>query len=721
MKKIFVTGGAGFIGSEFVRLVLNETSDIEIINFDALTYAGNLDNLQGLDETRHKFVKGDICDKDAVLAALPENTDTIFNFAAESHVDRSITSAHEFVTTNILGTQVLLDGARAKNVRRFLQVSCYDENTRALTKNGLKNYWELKKGDKVLSINQETEKVEEKEIQEVIVQDYEGEMIHFKTYTADLKVTPNHRMYYRQTTRKGLSPIKFEEAQKILNKHFMFFPRGNWKGFESEETFVEDIGNVPTKELFYVCGVFIGDGFVSTQTKKTVSQTGLSKREADEIRRSSVTGRFGKVAVKVGEKDFVTSTSWRIFFDIPIADKARKRLEESLNLLGINWKSHKNKSGEHIYICSKEWTKFFLQFGKSFKNKHIPDWLLEFDEPYLQALFDGLIDSDGHYRPNGRPVFSTSSPRLKENICELGIKLGMSPRIKVRDASKMSYLFEEKREIRASTDSFIVYFRTENIGLGQQSWKKEFYKGKIWCVKVEDNKNLIVERNGILQFCGNTDEVMGTLPEDDSAFFTEDSPIAPNSPYAASKASAEHFVRAAAETFKLDTVTTRCGNNYGQRQFPEKLIPLMIANALNDEPLPVYGDGKNVRDWIFVEDHCRAIWKVYEHGKAGEAYNIGARNERQNIEVVTSILDALGKPHSLIKYVNDRLGHDRRYALDATKVENELGWKPLTTWEEGLQKTINWYLDNQNWVNRIRNGEYREYYEKMYGMKVGAK
>jgi dTDP-glucose 4,6-dehydratase len=335
MKTIFVTGSAGFIGSEFVRLVLDETSDIEIIDYDALTYAGNLDNLKDLDETRHKFVKGNICDKDAVLQALPENCDAIFNFAAESHVDRSISSASEFVLTNVLGTQVLLDAARAKNVRRFVQIS--------------------------------------------------------------------------------------------------------------------------------------------------------------------------------------------------------------------------------------------------------------------------------------------------------------------------------------------------------------------------------------------TDEVMGSLPEDENAFFTESSPIEPNSPYAASKAAAEHFVRAANETFGVDTVITRCGNNYGQRQFPEKLIPLMIANALHDEPLPVYGDGKNVRDWIFVEDHCRAIWSAYEKGKSGEAYNIGARNERQNIEVVKSILDALGKPHSLIKYVNDRLGHDRRYALDATKVETELDWKPQTTWEEGLQKTINWYLENQDWVNRIRNGAYRDYYKKQYG------
>jgi dTDP-glucose 4,6-dehydratase len=213
---------------------------------------------------------------------------------------------------------------------------------------------------------------------------------------------------------------------------------------------------------------------------------------------------------------------------------------------------------------------------------------------------------------------------------------------------------------------------------------------------------------------------MGSLPDDSDDFFTETSQLAPNSPYAASKAAAEHFVRAAHHTFGLDTVITRCGNNYGQRQFPEKLIPLMIANALNDEPLPVYGDGKNVRDWIFVDDHARAVWEVAEKGKPGEIYNIGARNERQNLDVVKSILDALGKPHSLIKYVTDRLGHDRRYAVDPTRVETELGWKPRETWESGLEKTVRWYLENQDWVNRIRSGAYRDYYRQHYGVEIKA-
>jgi dTDP-glucose 4,6-dehydratase len=339
MRKIFVTGGAGFIGSAFIRLVLAEDSDCRITNFDALTYAGNPDNLEGLDESRYNFVRGDIAEREAVRSALEEGTDAIINFAAETHVDRSIASAEEFLRTNVAGTQVLLDAARERKVQRFVHVS--------------------------------------------------------------------------------------------------------------------------------------------------------------------------------------------------------------------------------------------------------------------------------------------------------------------------------------------------------------------------------------------TDEVMGSLPEDDDkAFFTEESPLDPKNPYSATKAAAEHLVNAAHHTFKLDTVITRCGNNYGPRQFPEKLIPLLISNALHDEPIPVYGDGRNVRDWIYVEDHARAVWLAAQKGESGAVYNIGARNERRNLEVVESILTALGKPHSLIRFVKDRLGHDRRYAIDPSKAERELDWRPLETWESGIRKTIKWYEENGEWIRRARSGAYREYYARNYGTEV---
>jgi len=218
----------------------------------------------------------------------------------------------------------------------------------------------------------------------------------------------------------------------------------------------------------------------------------------------------------------------------------------------------------------------------------------------------------------------------------------------------------------------------------------------------------------------STDEVMGSLPEDEDSFFTEDSPFRPNSPYAASKAAAEHLVRAARHTFGIDTVITRCGNNYGPRQFPEKFLPLMIANALHDQSIPVYGDGGNVRDWIYVDDHCRAILRAVEKGKAGATYNIGARNERRNIDIACSVLDQLGKPRSLLTFVKDRPGHDRRYAIDPSLIESELDWRPLETWESGLNKTIEWYQTNRVWIERTRSGSYREFYARQYGSEVAA-
>ena len=213
----------------------------------------------------------------------------------------------------------------------------------------------------------------------------------------------------------------------------------------------------------------------------------------------------------------------------------------------------------------------------------------------------------------------------------------------------------------------------------------------------------------------STDEVYGSLgPE---GYFTEKTPLQANSPYSASKAGADLMVRAYGETFDLPINITRCSNNYGPYQFPEKLIPLMISNALEDKELPIYGDGKNIRDWLHVYDHCSAIDLVLHKGKLGEVYNIGGHNEKENIEIVKLILKELGKPESLIKFVKDRLGHDRRYAIDSTKISKELGWKPKYTFETGIVETIRWYLDNQDWMEKVKSGEYQEYYEKMYSKK----
>ena len=213
----------------------------------------------------------------------------------------------------------------------------------------------------------------------------------------------------------------------------------------------------------------------------------------------------------------------------------------------------------------------------------------------------------------------------------------------------------------------------------------------------------------------STDEVYGDLPLDrPDMFFTEDTPLHTSSPYSASKASADLLVMAYHRTYQLPVTISRCSNNYGPFHFPEKLIPLMIINALHDKKLPVYGEGINVRDWLYVKDHCSAIDLIIRNGKVGEVYNIGGHNERQNIQVVKTILKELNKPESLIEHVTDRKGHDRRYAIDPTKIHNELGWLPATKFDDGIKATIKWYLDNEDWWQRIVSGEYQSYYEKMY-------
>ncbi len=223
-------------------------------------------------------------------------------------------------------------------------------------------------------------------------------------------------------------------------------------------------------------------------------------------------------------------------------------------------------------------------------------------------------------------------------------------------------------------------------------------------------------RQGISRFIQiSTDEVYGSLGA--TGYFTESTPLAPNSPYSASKAGADLLVRAYCKSFNFPAIISRCSNNYGPYQFPEKLIPLVITNALEGRELPIYGDGLNIRDWIYVDDHSRALDLVLHQGREGEVYNIGGENEWTNLDIVELIVKELGKPESLITFVRDRPGHDRRYAIDPGKLREELGWEPQTSFQEGLQKTVRWYLDNRGWWEKVKSGEYLEYYARMYGKR----
>lgn len=267
--------------------------------------------------------------------------------------------------------------------------------------------------------------------------------------------------------------------------------------------------------------------------------------------------------------------------------------------------------------------------------------------------------------------------------------------------------FAAESHVDRSIEDPEVFLRT-NI-MGTQSLldiAKDFWKIDLFDKYCKEYKK------GVKFVQVSTDEVYGSLGE--TGLFKETTCLNPNSPYSASKASADMIVRAYSETYGLPVNITRCSNNYGPYQFPEKLIPLMINNAINDKPLPVYGDGKQVRDWLYVEDHCSAIDSVLHKGKPGEVYNIGGNNEKQNLDIVKLILNELGKDEALITHVKDRLGHDRRYAIDNTKISTQLEWEPKYTFDEGIKLTIKWYLDNPRWIEKIISSEYRNYYSKMY-------
>lgn len=696
--KLLVTGGAGFIGSNFICYWLKNHPADQIVNFDKLSYAGNLANLKSIqDNPNYSFIKADICDPAAVDQAMAD-IDMVVHFAAESHVDRSIMAPAVFVMTNVVGTQVLLDAGLKHKIKRFHHISCYDEETQALTKNGLKTYKEIKKGDLVLTLNPNNNKVEWKPVEKVIVQDYEGKMIRLQTRTTDFLVTPNHRMLFQTQRGKKLvfkiaEDIK-KEAKNKLPKYYQ------WSGKTAEIIKSQK----STKDFMYLLGIFIGDGFTAYQEKKMPNKTGLSKGEYLKKARNKL-GQFNSVG-KIGKQNFSTLKSWRIFLDIPEKDNCRRQCEKSLDRLGISWHAHKGKAGEHIYLTSQKYVKIFNQCGKYAKNKRIPPWALNASSELLLPLFKGLMDSDGSHRR----VFFTSSKTLGYHFLELCVKLGFSPSFNTRYSKSII----DGRKIEGF--SYVISVGNQWRDIRRIIIKEQNYQGKIWCLKVKDNRNFLTVRNGKTAFCGNTDEVFGSLALDAKDKFSETTPFQPNSPYSASKAGSDHLVRAYYQTFNLPITVTNTSNNYGPFQFPEKLIPLTITNLIEGKKVPVYGDGLNVRDWLYVTDHCRAIDLVLAKGKPGETYCIGGlTDDVSNLELVKKIIKIMGKNESQIELVKDRPGHDRRYAIDWTKAKKDLGYRPEHDLDTYLKTTVDWYMNNQDWWQQIKTGDYQKYYALWYG------
>lgn len=681
MSKYLVTGVLGFIGSYFAKYVIDNESDSVVIGVNRNSNRKNFKRLEKLESNpRFQLIFSDLAKDD--ITELCDEVDYIINFAAKTFVDHSIRSPEPFIQSNIIGTFRLLEIARkSMELKKFVQISCYDEKTRALTPDGIKTYKELKEGDLVFSINPITQEIEIKPIEKVIIQSYDGEMIRFKNKRVDLLVTPNHNMFFLNTSKNKLL---IQNATEMSKRSIVYMPEGKWIGKNSEFINIDGYGKVKTEDLMYLFGIFIGDGFTAYQEKEVETKTGLPKNEFLLQARDKKTGRFKKIPKQSDYKS--TNRSYRIFFDIPENDKCRKKVEDTLTNLSINWHPHKGKAGTHLYFTSKIFMDLFNQCDQGAHNKHIPRWLLEYSPKYLKHLFFGLMDSDGH---DGK-IYTTVSEKLTSDLVELCIKLNLKPSI--HDKHSLSYIDGRKIE----GDSYYVYAAKTMKSISRNRSQSESYKGKIWCLRVKDNKNFLVERNGRFDFCGNTDEVYGSILK---GAYDEKAPLNPSNPYSATKAGADALVISYHNTYGLPTVITRCENNYGPFQDPQKVFPAFIKKALRNEPLPIYGDGKHRRMWLHVEDHCRAIIHLLDKGKNGELYHIAGEEELENIELAKRILSIMNKPENLITFIDDyniRPGHDRRYALNVEKLKS-VGWKPQFNIEKGFEKTIDWYLQNKWW------------------------
>lgn len=669
MNNILVTGGLGFIGSQYARLLAQKGYYPAII--DKMTYAADVNRIKDIEDEIYigdRLYIGDICNKELIQDIINKHDiNVIVNFAAETHVDNSIEDSREFVKSNFEGVQVLLDLCRENDIDKYVQISCYDESTRALTVQGLKNYHELREGDLVFSLNPNTFDIEIKHIKKVIIQHYEGPMVHFRNKRIDLLVTPNHNMFILDTTRK----LCIESANNASKRSIFYMPKGIWKGKTEEHYEIGGFWKVDIKDLMYILGIYIGDGFTSYQEKEKTTKKGTK----------------------------TICHAYRIFFDIPTTKKCRKRVEETLTRMQIFWHPHSGMAGEHIYFSGKEWMEFFDQCGKGAKNKRIPRWVLEYSPDILKHLFEGLIGSDGSlegeiFADNSWKMYYTSSVGLLSDISELCIKLGYDPSIHNRNIKDKEIhiqdWYNESRKIAPTGDSYYIFIAntTKSISANKKHDIVD-YNGDIWCLQVEDNKNFIVERHGRFDFCGNTDEVYGSA---EKWSFDENERLSPGNPYSATKAAADLLCLSYWNTYQLPIVITRSSNNYGPYQHTEKFIPKMITSAIHGKPLLIYGDGSNIRDWLYVKDNCKGILQVMEKGKIGEIYNIGGGKELTNNYVASLIAERFGIE---IKYIEDRKGHDKRYSINCDKIKNELEWKPVKKFEDGLNDTIRYYVEEE--------------------------
>lgn len=660
-KKILATGLCGFIGNALgPQLIASGAQDLVVI--DRMDF---MSNKSFYDKNGIPVRKKDICDESEARFISEYKPDIIIHMAADSHVDRSITNPDDFVKSNVFGTVNLLNASvKMEALPLFVQVSCYDEQTRALTQSGYKRYDEIKVGDLVLSINPDTSIVEWKPVEKVIIQDYSGRMINFKSRSMNICVTPNHRMLVRDSDGN----MRWYTAEEQSHRESGTLPLGK----------VDEFDESISKDLLFLIGVYIGDGHCHHGIRKIKNKSGLNK--VDFISRRDSNGRF----IKRRTGDIVESeiNSYRVFLEVPEGDKCRARLEETLERLNINHSRYK----KNIYIGTKKWYDFFIQFGTGAFNKKIPNEYMTLSLNELNALFDGLMMSDGSRKKSDGYQYTTVSELLAGQVATIAAQLGWKITSSLHTTSGDCYI--NGRRLKQGSAYYLCLSRNYENLINKKYATDTEYNGKIWCLKVKDNKNFLTERCGKFTFCGNTDEVYGDNP---SGWSHEDDARKASSPYSASKASAELFTEAYGRTYNLPYVITRSSNNYGPFQHYEKFIPKVISNILNGHRIPVYGNGLQERDWIYVDDNASAIMSIINSGVTNDVFNIGGFETLTNLQIINEVCNLMNvDPSDYIEFVSDRPGHDKRYAISIEKIKQFCGWVPTTKLSDGLMKTIEW-------------------------------
>lgn len=710
--KIFVTGGAGFIGSTLVERLLKEGHDVTIIDNLWNNRDGKLKNIQPYRGDKHFFfIEGDIREREPLMRYMRrKHFDYVFHQAALADVRYSMTHPLEYNDVNVTGTINLLQGCVETGVKKFINASCYDDKTRAyIVGKGLVNYPDICVGDNVLTINPESRLVEEKKVKRVITQLYDGDMIHFTGRRFNLLITPNHQMLIRYPTKGSWSTkLKFEDANKSFSRSVFRLPTGYWSGGKHEDKIrissllpqeqqqnqlPPQCNKIPdewdTKDLFYLMGVYLGDGCSGTYTSYKLTKTGLDRKSYLKKAKDKTSGRFTK---HVANPTPGAITNSKIALFIPSTDKCCKRVEGILNKYGISY----YRSGVTIGFSSRALCRIFGECGHNSHLKRIPRWVFTYSSEYLQSLLEGLVDSDGHIRKK-KGTYTTVSKQLRNDIIELSTKLGRPVNFRKYPCPPTPIL-TNGRKIYSRHPVYRIHTSTTEINIvnGGHSDKTrhlEQYTGNIWCLEVEDNHNFLVERNGKVMFSGNSSSVYGNakIP------FQEDiTPTIPMSPYAASKLLAEQWCDLYTQAYGLPTVSLRYFNVMGGRCRDTLAISIFTKNAFTGRTLEVFG-GEQSRDYTPVEDVVEANMLAMSKGQG--SYNIGTSETIKILDLANNILSTvqgIKKTKSTVKVTDYRKGEAMATQADFTKAKKELGWEPKIPFTQGLEQTVKWLIESRS-------------------------